>query len=76
MIKSSKTTTFLENFFRQIIIKKKCDECQIQFKNCRQKKNHNFLFHKNQETGGSINQQGHVNVLRRGPIIYYSINYN
>ena len=75
MIKSSKTTAFLENLFHQIIIQKKCDECQIQFKNCRQKKNHNLLFHKNQETGGSINQQGNINVLGRGPIIYYSISY-
>ena len=54
---------------------KKCDECQIQFKNCRQKKHHNFLFHRYQQTGGPINQQLPVNVLKRGPITYYSINF-
>ena len=38
------------------------------------KKNHNFLFHRNQQTGGSINW-GPVNPLRRGPITYFSINF-
>ena len=52
---------------------KRCDECKIQFKNCRQKKNHNFLFHRNQQTEGSING-GLVNFPRRGPITYFSIN--
>ena len=35
-----------------------------------------FYFIENQQTGGTINQQGPVNVLRRGPLIYYSINYD
>ena len=35
-----------------------------------------FYFIENQQSGGTINQQGPVNVLRRGPLIYYSINYD
>ena len=66
-------------FFRELFLpdnnSKKCDECQIEFKNCRQKKSHNFLFHRHQQTGGAINQQLPVNVLKRGPITYYSINF-
>ena len=52
---------FLRELFSQDNNSKRCDECQIQFKNCRQKKiKHNFLFHGNQQTGGSMNQQGEV----------------
>lgn len=50
---------------------KRWDECKITFKNCRQKKPHNFLLHRYQQTGGSLNQ-GPVNVLRRRPINCYS----
>ena len=53
---------------------KRCDECEIEFKICRLKKNHNFLFHY-QQTAGSRNQQLPLNILRRGPITYYSINF-
>ena len=35
--------------------------------------NQNFLFHRSQQTGGSINQAPPINILRRGPIVYYSI---
>ena len=45
----------------------------MKIKNCRQKRSHNFLYHYRQ-TGGEINQQQPVNILRRGPITYYSIN--
>ena len=33
------------------------------------------MFHRHQQTGGAINQQLPVNVLKRGPITYYSINF-
>ena len=46
----------------------------MQFKNCRQKRNHNFLY-RYRQTGGEINQQLPVNILRRGLLTYYSINY-
>ena len=35
----------------------------------------NFLFHRKQQVGGRLNQPHPINVLRRGPIIYYSINF-
>ena len=39
------------------------------------KKNHNFLFHIHQQIGGAINQLLLLNVLKRGPITYSSINF-
>ena len=68
-------------FFRELFLpdnnSKKCDERQVQFKNCRKKKNYNFLFYRHQQTGGAINQQLPVNVLKRGPIpIILSISTN
>ena len=66
---------FFREFFSPDNNSKGCDECQIQFKNNRQKKNHNFLFHRHQQTGGAINQQLQANILKRGPITYYSINF-
>ena len=53
----------------------RCDECQMQFRNHSQKKNHNFIFHREQQVGGSTNQQLLLNILRRGVITYFSINY-
>ena len=66
---------FCEELFSLENNSKICDECQIQFKNCRRKKNHNFLFHKNQQTEGTTNQQLPVNILKRDPITYYSNNF-
>ena len=66
-------------FFRELFSpdnnSKKCDECQIQLKNNRQKKSHNFLFHRHKQTGYAINQQLQVNILKRGPTTNYSINF-
>lgn len=66
-------------FFRELFspdnVSKRFDECKLEFKNCRLKKNHNFLLHY-QQTGGRGNQQLPLNVLRRCPITYFSINYH
>ena len=35
-----------------------------------------FLFHYNQSGGGKMNQQLPLNVLKRGPITYFSVNFN
>ena len=35
-----------------------------------------FLFHYSQAGGSRLNQQLPINVLRRGPIKYFSVNYN
>ena len=48
----------------------------MKFKNCRVKKNHTFLFHYNQSEGSRMNQQLPVSVVTRGPVTYFSINYN
>ena len=65
-------------FFRELFspdnVSKRCDECKLEFKSCRLKKNHNFLLHYNQ-VGGSRNQQLPINVLRCCAIFYYSINF-
>ena len=67
-------------FFKKLFLPdstlKRCEEYQIESNNYRQKKNHNFLFHKNQQTGGAINQQLPVNILKRGLITYYPINFH
>ena len=60
-------------FFRELFspdnISRRCDECKLEFKNFRLKKNHNLLLHYNQ-VGRRRNQQLPINVLRRGPIFY------
>ena len=35
-----------------------------------------FLFHYNQSGGSRMNQQLPLNVLKRGPITYFSVNFN
>ena len=35
-----------------------------------------FLFHYNQSEGSRMNQQLPLNVLKRGPITYFSVNFN
>ena len=66
-------------FFRELFspdsVSKQRDECKLEFKNCRLKKNHNFLLYYNQ-VGGRRTQQLPISVLRRGPIFYYSINFD
>ena len=66
-------------FFKELFLpddnRKNCDECHIRFKTCRQRRNHNFLFHRNQQVSGRLNQPHPINVLRRGPLIYYLINF-
>ena len=67
-------------FFRELFSpdnnSKRCDDCGVEFKSCRLKKNHNCLLHYNQFEGSRMNQQLQINVLRRGTIVYYTINFN
>ena len=69
-----------EYFFKDLFLPdnnlKSCDKCIMKFKNCRLKKNHMFLFHYNQTGGSRLNQQLPINVLKRGPIKYFSVNDN
>ena len=66
---------FLRELFSPDNVSKRCDDFKLEFKNCRPKKNHNFLLHYNQ-VGARRNQQLPINVLRRVPIFYYSINFD
>ena len=54
---------------------KSCDICGIHFKSSRTRKNCMFLLHYNQMGGNRRNQQLPMNILKRGPIKYFSINY-
>ena len=68
------------NFFKDLFLPdnnlKSCEKCMMEFKSCRLKKNHMFLFHYNQSGGNTLNQQLPVNTLKRGPITYFSINFD
>ena len=48
----------------------------IDFDNSRTRKSHTVLLHYNQMGGNMRNQQLPINILRRGAIKYFSINYN
>ena len=59
------------NFFKELFLPdnenihlKRHYEYWMQFKNFRQKKNHSFLVHREQQVGGSTNQQLPLNILR------------
>ena len=68
--------SFFKDLFLPDNILKSCDICMMEFKNCRVKKNHMFLFHHNQSGGSRMNQQLPASIVKRGPVIYFSINYN
>ena len=71
----NKINYFLRELFSPDCNSKRCHECQVQFKNNRQKKNHNFLINKYKPTGGAINQELPVNISKRWLITYHSINF-
>ena len=54
---------------------KRCNVFKMIFKICRLNKNHNSLLHYNQVGDSRMNQQLSVNILRRGSIMYYTINF-
>ena len=57
-----------------------CSICRLNFSSNTKKKNHMFLRHylqsPRQQVGGAIVDSRHLNILHRGKIIYFSINYN
>ena len=60
----------LKELFSPDNASKRYDDGRLEFKNCRLKKNHNFLFHYNQ-TRGDRYQQIPIIILRHGAIFYY-----
>ena len=67
---------YFKDLFKPDINHRGCDICKIDFKNSRTRKNHMFLLHYNQMGCNRRNPQLLINVLRKGPITYFSINYN
>ena len=66
-----------KNLFEPDTLDKTCRICRTVFDSLRTKKKHMFLFHYLQ-TGGSGGRRTSdlpLNILRRGPITYYSINF-
>ena len=57
-----------------------CSICRLNFSSNTKKKNHIFLRHylqsPRQQVGGAIVDSRHLNILHRGKIIYFSINYD
>ena len=69
--------TFFKDLFLPDTIEKKCNFCDIVFKTCRQKKIHMFFFHygTKKQFGGSQSSTLPINILKRGSITYFSINF-
>ena len=72
---------FFKDLFTPDTIDKMCQFCNETFKSSRSKKKHMFLFHygKHQQIGGNRGLRTStlpINVLKRGPITYYSINFD
>ena len=71
---------YFKDLFLPDTIEKTCQNCRVTFKSCRTKKVHMFLFHydeKNQIGGRRPSRSAlPLNVLKRGSITYYSINFS
>ena len=72
----NKNDVYFKDLFAPDTNYRGCDICMIDFNNSRSRKNHMFLFHYNQMGGNRGNQQLPVNILKRGPIKYFTISYN
>ena len=56
-----------------------CRICNVKFDTFRKKKNHMFLYHYSQKQSGGRLQKARdlpLNILKRGAIIYYSVNFD
>ena len=76
----NKNSYYLKAFFlldKDRFYSKYCDKCKKVFNSCREKENHSFLQHY-QQADGFANMQNNlpINVLNRGSIAYFSINYS
>ena len=68
----NENVTHFNNLFKPDSPNKSCNICEMYFENSRSKKNYMFLFHHGQ-TRGSRGRNLPINVLRIGPITYYTI---
>ena len=66
--------------FKPDTIDRKCRICRVNFDNARMKKKHMFLYHYDtkQQIGGRGPRVSDlpINIKKRGPITYYSINFD
>ena len=69
---------FLKNLFKPDTLEKKCKICRVNFDTARMAKKHMFLFHycTKQQIGGARVSDLPLNIISRGPITYYSINFD
>ena len=72
---------YFKDLFLPDTIEKTCRICNVIFKSPRIKKKHMFLFHygKHKQIGGNCAQRTStllINILNRGPITYFSINFS
>ena len=73
-----KSNPYFLELFQPDTLDRKCKKCCVAFGSSRLKKNHMFLYHYNQ-TGGAGNRLNNdlpFNILRRGQIVYYSVNFD
>ena len=69
----NKNDAHFKDLFQPNTINRKCDFCHIESQKERSKKIHMFLFRYGQMGGSKDAGQLALNVLKRGPITYYSI---
>ena len=72
----SENDVYFKDLFKPDTHYKGCNICKIDFENSRIRKNRMFLFHYNQMSGNRGNGQLPTNILRRGPINYFTISYD
>ena len=60
-------------------VERKCKICRVKFDSARLKKKHMFLYHYRQQIGGGKGLRASdlpLNILKRGSITYYSVNFD
>ena len=69
---------YFKDLFLPDTFDKTCRICNVIFKSLRNKKKHMFLFHygKHKQIGGNRTSKLPLNILKRGGIIHYSINFS
>ena len=67
---------YFNDLFKPDTNYRRCDICQIDFGNLRIRKSHMFLFHYDQTGSKRGKSQLPINILRRGPIMHFTISYD
>ena len=67
---------YFNDLFKPDTNYRKCDICQNDFGSLRIRKNHMFLFYYGQTGSKRGKSQLPINILKRGPIKYFTISYD